>query len=71
MTWATRNQGAARVGIATLVLFLYGMSLATLAVYDIPTGNRDSFAMLIGGLNNAVGMVIGYWFNIAQQRQTP
>lgn len=68
MTFATRNVGAARVGIAVMVLFLYGMAMAALAVIVLPDGNRDAFALLLGGLNNALGVVVGYWFNVSRSR---
>lgn len=67
MTFATRNVGAARVGIAVLVLFLVGMAMAALIAVEIPSANKDSFGMLIGGLNNATGMVIGYFFGLTRR----
>lgn len=67
MTFATRNIGAARVGIAVLVLFLVGMAMAALVSISIPEANKDSFGMLIGGLNNATGMVIGYFFGMTRK----
>ncbi|MEE7545753.1 hypothetical protein HF319_00685 [Xanthomonas sp. Kuri4-1] len=67
MTWATRNIGAARVGIAVFVLFLVGMAMAALVAVAIPAENKDSFGMLVGGLNNATGMVIGYFFGLARR----
>ncbi len=71
MSWASRNIGAARVGIAVMVLFLYGMAMAALATTLIPDGNRDAFSLLLGGLNNALGVVVGYWFNVSRSRTTP
>ena len=68
MTWATRNAGVSRAGVAILVLFMYGMSMAALAGLSIPDGNRDSFALLLGGLNNALGVVVGYFFNVSRAR---
>lgn len=67
MTWATRNAGSARIGIAILVLFLYGMAMAVLAAVAIPDQNRDAFGMLAGGLNTAVGGVVGYFFTTARR----
>lgn len=67
MTFATRNICAARVGIAVLVLFLLGMAMAALIAVAIPPENKDSFGMLIGGLNNATGMVIGYFFGMTRK----
>lgn len=71
MTFATRNIGAARVGIAVLVLFLLGMAMAALIAVAIPPENKDSFGMLIGGLNNATGMVIGYFFGMTRKGPGP
>lgn len=68
MTWATRNAGAGRVGIAILVMFLYGMSLAALAWIAIPAGNSDAFSLMLGGLSNALGVVVGYFFNVPRGR---
>jgi len=68
MTWAARNAGAGRLGVAIMVLFLYGMSLAALAGLAIPEGNRDAFSLLLGGLSNALGVVVGYFFNVSRGR---
>lgn len=67
MTFASRNVGAARVGIATLILFMYGMAMAALIAAVIPAENRDAFALLLGGLNTALGGVVGYFFNIGRR----
>jgi hypothetical protein len=67
MIFATRNVGAARVGIAVLVLFLVGMAMAALVSIAILPENKDSFGVLIGGLNNATGMVIGYFFDMTRR----
>ncbi|OOW67106.1 hypothetical protein Xmar_07815 [Xanthomonas axonopodis pv. martyniicola] len=68
MTFATRNAGAGRIGIAILILFLYGMAMAALVGVSIPQSNRDAFALLLGGLNTALGGVVGYFFNISSRR---
>lgn len=70
MTWATRNVGAGRIGIAILILFLYGMAMAALVVSAIPEGNRDAFALLLGGLNTALGGVVGFFFNVATRSRS-
>jgi len=70
MTFATRNAGAARAGIATLILFLIGMALAALLAVAIPQPNKDAFMMIIGGLNTAMGGIIQYYFNIGGRRQS-
>lgn len=67
MTFATRNIGAARVGIAVLVLTMLGLAMAALVAVAIPAENKDSFGMLVGGLNNATGMVIGYFFGMTRR----
>ncbi len=66
MTFAARNIGAARVGIAVMVLFMLAMAMAVLSAVVIPEQNKDSFSQLIGGLNNATGMVIGYFFGMTR-----
>ncbi len=68
MTFATRNVGAARAGIATLILFLIGMGMAAMLAVSIPEGNKDAFLMLIGGLNTAMGGIIQFYFNIGARR---
>ncbi|MXV11646.1 hypothetical protein DYQ93_11505 [Xanthomonas sp. LMG 8992] len=65
MSWARRNVGAGRIGIAVMILFLYGMAMAALVAVGIPENNRDAFSLLLGGLNTALGGVVGYFFNIA------
>ncbi|TMN18461.1 hypothetical protein [Pseudoxanthomonas sp. X-1] len=69
MSWAGRNAGAGRIGIAVLILFLYGMAMAALTGVTIPENNRDAFSLLLGGLNTALGGVVGYFFNITSRRQ--
>lgn len=68
MTWAARNAGVARVGVAVIILFLYGMAMATMAFTAIPVENKDVFIVLVGGLNTALGGVVGYFFNIANRK---
>ena len=68
VTFATRNAGAGRIGIAILILFLYGMAMAALVGVSIPQSNRDAFALLLGGLNTALGGVVGYFFNISRRQ---
>ncbi len=68
MTFATRNVGAARAGIATLILFLIGMGMAAMLAVTIPEQNKDAFLMLIGGLNTAMGGIIQFYFNIGSRR---
>lgn len=68
MTFASRNVGAARAGIAITILFLIGMGMAAMLAVTIPESNKDAFLMLIGGLNTAMGGVIQYYFNIGRAR---
>lgn len=69
MSWAGRNAGAARAGIATMILFLIGMGMAAMFAVSIPEQNKDAFLMLFGGLNTAMGGVIQYYFNIGRTRE--
>lgn len=41
MTFATRNIGAARMGIALIVFVLYGLAVAVLINAEIPQANKD------------------------------
>jgi len=68
MSWGTRNVRTARVGIAILILFLYGMALASFVYAVIPEANKDIVVVLVGGLNTALGMVCGYFFNVGTRR---
>ena len=70
MTFATRNVGAARAGIAILILFLVGMAMAAMFFSSMPESNKDPVLMLIGGLNTALGMVCGYYFNVGSRRSS-
>lgn len=67
MTWATRNAGAARAGIAILVLFLYGTTMAMLAYSPLPEANKEVFVVLVGGLSTALGTVVGYFFSVQRR----
>ncbi len=69
MSFAARNAGAARAGIAVMVLTLYGLAMAALVAIQVPDGTRDAFSLLLGGLNNGLGMLMGYWFNIQRRSQ--
>lgn len=66
--WAARNVGVARVGIAVMILFLYGMAMATMGFTAIPAENKDVFIVLVGGLNTALGGIVGYFFNITNRK---
>ncbi len=69
MTWATRNAGSARTGIAIIVLVMYGAAIAVQAYVAVPEQNESGLNQLLGGLNNALGVVVGYFFNIARRAQ--
>jgi len=68
MTFATRNAGAGRIGIAIFILFLFGMAMAALMWTVVPPENKEAFVMLVGGLNTALGGIIQFFFNIATRR---
>lgn len=68
MSWAEKNAGVARVGIAVMILFLYGMAMATMAFTAIPIENKDVFIVLVGGLNTALGGIVGFFFNIVNRK---
>lgn len=67
MTTATRNAGSSRMGIALIVMVLYGIAMAVLANVPIPEANKDAFMMLIGNLGPLTGGVVGYYFNISRR----
>lgn len=62
MTFASRNVGTARAGLALLVVFINGAIMAAMLAVPIPEGNRDILLLLVGGLVNATGIICGYYF---------
>lgn len=70
MTFATRNVGAARVGIAIFVLFLQGMSLAALFAITIPPENKDIILLVIGGQSTLTGAIGGFYFGVSSKNRT-
>lgn len=68
MTWATRNIGAARAGIAIFVLFLQGVTLAALFAISIPAENKDLILVVITGLCTLSGTIGGYYFGVSTRR---
>lgn len=68
MTWATRNIGAARAGIAIFVLFLQGVTLAALFAIRIPEENKDLILVVITGLCTLSGTIGGYYFGVTNRR---
>jgi len=70
MTFATRNIGAARAGLAILIVFTNGVTLAAMLAVDIPEGNKDIVLLLVGGLVNLTGIVGGYYFGSNSPRRT-
>lgn len=61
MTFASRNIGAARFGIALVILALYGAALFVALYTPVPPENREIFAGLVGGLNMALGGVVAHY----------
>jgi len=68
VSWGARNAGSSRTGIAILVLVMYGSAIAIQAYVAVPPGNESGLNQLLGGLNNALGVVVGFFFNV-QRRQ--
>ena len=68
MTWATRNVGAARAGIAIFVLFLQGATLAALFAVQIPKENKDLILVVITGLCTLSGTIGGFYFGVSTKR---
>lgn len=62
MTFATRNVGTARAGLAILIVFLNGVIMAAMLAVEIPAANKDILLLLVGGLVNATGIVCGFYF---------
>lgn len=63
MTFATRNIGAARVGIALIVLVLYGVAVAVLVNVEIPPANKEVLMMMLGNLGPLLGAIGSHYFN--------
>lgn len=68
MTFATRNVGAARAGLAILVVFINGAIMAAMLAVRIPPENKDILLLLVGGLVNATGIICGYYFASGTRR---
>ncbi|NIJ86979.1 hypothetical protein [Xanthomonas arboricola] len=68
MTTARRSVGVARLGIALIVLTLYGISVAVLVNAAIPQENKDPLMLLLGNLGPAIGAVMAHYFNDATRR---
>lgn len=62
MTFATRNIGAARIGLAILHVFLIGMAMAALLYVNVPEGNKEALMLLIGALVGSNGGIVSYYF---------
>lgn len=69
MTFATRNVGAARAGLAILIVFLNGIIMAAMLAVEVPTENKDILLLLVGGLTNATGVVCAYYFATDNKRR--
>jgi hypothetical protein len=63
VTTARRSVGVARLGIALIVLMLYGVSVAVLVNAPIPQENKDALMLLLGNLGPAIGAVMAHYFN--------
>lgn len=68
MTFSSRNIGAARIGVALIVLILYGLAIAVLVQVQIPESNRDVLMLLLGNLGPLLGAIGGYYFNTQTKR---
>lgn len=62
MTFATRNIGAARLGIALIVFVLYAVAVAVLVNAQIPEGNKEVLMLLLGNLGPLLGAIGGHYF---------
>ncbi|QIO88476.1 hypothetical protein G9274_002161 [Stenotrophomonas rhizophila] len=71
MTFATRNIGAARIGIALIVLVLYGLAIAILVNIEIPQANKDVLMLLLGNLGPLLGSIGSHYFNSHSKRAAP
>lgn len=62
MTFATRNIGTARIGLAVLHVFLIGITMAAMLTVTVPDGNKDILLLLVGALVGNTGGIISYYF---------
>lgn len=67
MTFATRYIGAAKFGIAIVILLLYGAALFVTIYTPVPASNREIFAGLVGGLNMALGGVVSRYLTVTRR----
>lgn len=68
MTFASRNIGAARMGIALIVLVLYGVAVAVLVNVEIPQANQNVLMLLLGNLGPLLGAIGGHYFMPSNRR---
>lgn len=68
MTFATRNIGAARMGIALIVLVLYAVAVAVLVNAEIPKANKDVLMLLLGNLGPLLGAIGQHYFTTSNRR---
>lgn len=68
MTFATRNIGAARIGIALIVMVLYGLAVAVLVNVQIPEANKDVLMLLLGNLGPLMGAIGQHYFTATPRR---
>ncbi|WP_426805372.1 hypothetical protein [Stenotrophomonas sp. SrG] len=71
MTFATRNIGAARIGIALIVMVLYGVAVAVLVNVEIPQANKDVLMLLLGNLGPLMGAIGQHYFTSTPRRNQP
>lgn len=67
MTFATRNIGAARAGLAILIVFINGAIMAAMLAVQVPEANKDILLLLVGSFANATGIVCGHYFTAARK----
>ncbi|WP_102945320.1 hypothetical protein [Stenotrophomonas sp. VV52] len=71
MTFATRNVGAARFGLAVLHVFLLGMAMAALLYVNVPANNENALMLLIGALVANNGGIGSYYFGNNSRARGP
>jgi hypothetical protein len=62
----SRDAKTLQSGVAIILLMMLGVSIWALIFVPIPSSNKDTLNLVIGGQLNALGMMTAYFFGTSQ-----
>lgn len=62
MTFATKNIGTTRAGLAILHILIIGLIVAATMTVDMPPKNENVMMILVGALTGNMGSIINHYF---------